>query len=125
MTAVARTQPTSWSDDVSTYILISAHPEMANLPDICVARKTLSWEYQSDAPQRHFLRAPPVKSFERLDLEPIFLFLDGHHLNVIVRFKLSTYGVYAMRVSLVISFNGITKRERRNGPDDIKSNAMD
>jgi hypothetical protein len=36
--------------------LKSAHPEMTNLPDIGVARKILSSEYQPYAPQGHFLR---------------------------------------------------------------------
>jgi hypothetical protein len=48
------------------------------LADIFVARKILSSEYQPYAPQGHFLRAPVVKFFVRLDLDQIFLFPDGH-----------------------------------------------
>jgi hypothetical protein len=67
--------------------LDSAHPEMAKpiltLADIFVARKILSSEYQLYTPQGHFLRAPAVKFFVRLDLDQICLFLDGHFLHII------------------------------------------
>jgi hypothetical protein len=39
-------------------------------------------------------------------------------------FKLSREGVYAMKVTLVIFFYR-KRRERSNGADDIKSDAMD
>jgi len=44
-------------------LLGSAHPEMANLPDIFVSRKILSLEYQPYALQGHFLRGACVKIF--------------------------------------------------------------
>jgi transcriptional regulator GlxA family with amidase domain len=34
-------------------VTVSAHPEMANLPDLGVARKILSSDYQPYAPQGH------------------------------------------------------------------------
>jgi hypothetical protein len=43
--------------------IIGAHPEMANLPDIGVARKILSSEYQLYTPQGHFLRGACGKIF--------------------------------------------------------------
>jgi hypothetical protein len=57
---------------------------MANSPDIFVARKILSSKYQPYAPQGHFLRATAVKFFARLDLNQIFLFLDGHYIISII-----------------------------------------
>jgi len=61
----------SWSEDDGEYVglcaglpslswLVSVHPKMANLPDIFVALKILSSEYQPYAPQGHFLWAPAV-----------------------------------------------------------------
>ena len=49
--------------------LFSAHPEMVILPDLCVARKILSSEYQPYA---------SGKILARLDLDQIPSFLDGH-----------------------------------------------
>jgi len=54
---------------------------MTNLPDIGVTRKIQSSEYRLYAPQGHFLRAPVVKFFGRLDLDQISLFLDRHYIE--------------------------------------------
>jgi hypothetical protein len=60
---------------------------MANLPDIFVARKIYSSEYQRYAPQGHFLWALVGKFFVRLDLEQICRFLDRAPVLVVRLFR--------------------------------------
>jgi hypothetical protein len=53
-------------------LLVSAHPEMAILPDIFVARKILSSKYQPYAPQGYFLRGVCGKIFHAPRSRPNF-----------------------------------------------------
>jgi len=55
---------------------------MANLPDICVARKIESSDIN---------HMPAVQFSVRLDLNQIFLFMDGHYLtsSVLLSIKLN------------------------------------